>query len=84
MVKCPQVNYYGLIVVSSICLQEHPWVTYGGKQPLPCTSENCTDIEVTEDDIQNSVKSIPKIKTLVRRLHRVIRLQLFQSLLMSV
>lgn len=71
------VNYCGLIVVWSIFLQEHPWVTYGGKQPLPCTAENCTDIEVTEDDIQNSVKSIPKIKTLVRTLHCVKRLQLF-------
>lgn len=46
-------------------IKEHPWVSYGGKQPLPCTAENCTDIEVTEDDIQNSVKSIPKIKTLI-------------------
>ena len=47
--------------------QEHPWVTYGGKHPLPTTAENCTVIEVTDDDIQNSVKSIPKIKTLVRK-----------------
>ena len=49
-----------------LLIQEHPWVTHGGKHPLPCTADNCTDIEVTEDDIQNSVKSIPKIKTLVR------------------
>ncbi|XP_078362502.1 calcium/calmodulin-dependent protein kinase kinase 2-like isoform X2 [Oculina patagonica] len=46
-------------------IKEHPWVTHGGKQPLLSTAENCTDIEVTEDDIQNSVKSIPKIKTLI-------------------
>ena len=47
-------------------VQEHPWVTHGGKCPLPSTGENCTDIEVTDDDIQNSVRTIPKIKTLVR------------------
>lgn len=46
-------------------IKEHPWVTYGGKHPLPTTAENCTVIEVTDDDIQNSVKSIPKIKTLI-------------------
>ena len=46
--------------------QEHPWVTRGGKCPLPSTKENCPDIEVTDDDIKNSVRAIPKIKTLVR------------------
>ena len=46
-------------------MQEHHWVTQGGKCPLPSTEENCPGIEVTDDDIQNSVKTIPKIKTLV-------------------
>ena len=47
-------------------MQEHHWVTQGGKCPLPSTEENCPGIEVTDDDIQNSVKTIPKIKTLVK------------------
>ena len=33
---------------------------------MPSTEENCPDIVVTDYDIQNSVKTIPKIKTLVR------------------
>jgi len=47
-------------------MQEHHWVTQGGKCPLPSTEEDCPGIEVTDDDIQNSVKTIPKIKTLVK------------------
>lgn len=47
-------------------------MTHGGKCPLPSSEENCPDIEVTDDDIQNSVRAIPKIKTLVK-----IVLQLF-------
>lgn len=46
-------------------IKEHPWVTHGGKCPLPSSEENCPDIEVTDDDIQNSVRAIPKIKTLI-------------------
>lgn len=46
-------------------IKEHPWVTRGGKCPLPSTKENCPDIEVTDDDIKNSVRAIPKIKTLI-------------------
>lgn len=41
-------------------------MTRGGKYPLPSTRENCPDIEVTDDDIKNSVRAIPKVKTLVR------------------
>ena len=40
-------------------------MTRGGREPLVSTEENCTVIEVTEDDIMNSVKTIPKVKTLV-------------------
>lgn len=46
-------------------IKEHPWVTRGGKCPLPSTKENCPDIEVTDDDIKNSVRAIPKLKTLI-------------------
>lgn len=41
-------------------------MTRGGKCPLLSTRENCPDIEVTDDDIKNSVRAIPKVKTLVR------------------
>lgn len=46
-------------------IKEHPWVTRGGKYPLLSTRENCPDIEVTDDDIKNSVRAIPKVKTLI-------------------
>ena len=40
-------------------------MTRGGREQLPSNQENCTVIEVTDDDILNSVKTIPKVKTLV-------------------
>ncbi|XP_001627621.2 calcium/calmodulin-dependent protein kinase kinase 1 isoform X2 [Nematostella vectensis] len=46
-------------------IKEHPWVTRGGSDPLPSTQENCSHIEITDEDIANSVRTIPKIKTLI-------------------
>ncbi|XP_031570435.1 calcium/calmodulin-dependent protein kinase kinase 1-like isoform X2 [Actinia tenebrosa] len=43
----------------------HPWVTRGGRDHLPSTAENCSVIEITDEDIRNSVRTIPKIKTLI-------------------
>ncbi|KAK3735941.1 hypothetical protein QZH41_013938, partial [Actinostola sp. cb2023] len=46
-------------------IKEHPWVTRGDRDPLPSTQENCSVIEITDEDIKNSVRTIPKIKTLI-------------------
>lgn len=46
-------------------LKLHPWVTKHGAEPLPSEDENCTLIEVTEEEVQNSVKHIPSLATVI-------------------
>ncbi|XP_034284516.1 calcium/calmodulin-dependent protein kinase kinase 2 [Pantherophis guttatus] len=43
----------------------HPWVTKNGIEPLPTEDENCTLIEVTEEEVENSVKHIPSLATVI-------------------
>ena len=50
-----------------VCCQVHPWVTARGQHPLPSAEMNCMElVTVTQDDIMNLVKSVPKLETLVR------------------
>jgi [calcium/calmodulin-dependent protein kinase] kinase len=46
-------------------IKEHDWVTMYGLNPLLKEEENCQLIEVTEHEVQNSVRSIPKLDTLI-------------------
>lgn len=51
------------------CLwQLHRWVTENGAYPLPLEEEHCTVIEVTEEEIKNSVKLIPSLSAVVSQL----------------
>ncbi|KAM8961296.1 calcium/calmodulin-dependent protein kinase kinase 2 isoform 2-T2 [Pelodytes ibericus] len=43
----------------------HPWVTKHGAEPLPTEDENCTLVEVTEEEVENSVKHIPSLATVI-------------------
>ncbi|ODM97897.1 Calcium/calmodulin-dependent protein kinase kinase 2 [Orchesella cincta] len=44
----------------------HDWVTRSCENPLPTEDENCLAyVEVTDDDIMNCVRSIPKLDTLI-------------------
>ncbi|KAI7800559.1 putative calcium/calmodulin-dependent protein kinase kinase 1 [Triplophysa rosa] len=43
----------------------HPWVTLDGTDLLPLEEEHCTVVEVTAEDIQNSVKLIPSLSTVI-------------------
>lgn len=43
----------------------HPWVTRKGTFPLPTEDENCTLVTITEEDIDNVVKHVPKLDTLI-------------------
>lgn len=43
----------------------HPWVTRNGTCPMPSESENCVFVEVTEEEIDNCVRTIPKLDTLI-------------------
>ncbi|XP_052834038.1 calcium/calmodulin-dependent protein kinase kinase 1-like [Octopus bimaculoides] len=47
----------------------HPWVTKDGTEPLPSEEENCVLITVTEEEVENVVKHVPRLETLedVRR-----------------
>ncbi|PSN44179.1 hypothetical protein C0J52_18390, partial [Blattella germanica] len=43
----------------------HAWVTAGGVSPLPSEEENCELVEVTDEEIQQVIQSIPKLDTLI-------------------
>ncbi|XP_026232778.1 calcium/calmodulin-dependent protein kinase kinase 1b [Anabas testudineus] len=43
----------------------HPWVTENDSSPLPLEEEHCTAVEVTEEEVQNSVKLIPSLSTVI-------------------
>uniref|UniRef100_A0A2R8PLM0 calcium/calmodulin-dependent protein kinase n=1 Tax=Callithrix jacchus TaxID=9483 RepID=A0A2R8PLM0_CALJA len=56
------------IGVSDIKL--HPWVTKNGEEPLPSEEEHCSVVEVTEEEVKNSVRLIPSWTTVERRVWR--------------
>ncbi|MBN3308309.1 calcium/calmodulin-dependent protein kinase kinase 1 isoform X2 [Amia ocellicauda] len=43
----------------------HPWVTKDGSEPLPLEEEHCTVVEVTEEEVKNSVKLIPSLSAVI-------------------
>ncbi|XP_041664526.1 calcium/calmodulin-dependent protein kinase kinase 1b [Cheilinus undulatus] len=43
----------------------HPWVTEDGTNHLPLEEEHCTALEVTEEEVKNSVKLIPSLSTVI-------------------
>ncbi|KAG9348649.1 hypothetical protein JZ751_002389, partial [Albula glossodonta] len=46
-------------------IKVHPWVTKGGTDPLPLEEEHCTVVEVTEEEVQNSVKLVPSLSAVI-------------------
>ena len=46
-------------------IKTHSWVTGHGLYPMLKQESNCCLIEVTDDEVENSVKSIPKLDTLI-------------------
>uniref|UniRef100_A0A8C7E933 non-specific serine/threonine protein kinase n=1 Tax=Nothoprocta perdicaria TaxID=30464 RepID=A0A8C7E933_NOTPE len=43
----------------------HPWLTRNGEEPLPLEDEHCTMVEVTEEEVKNSVKTIPSLPAVI-------------------
>ncbi|KAM4627727.1 calcium/calmodulin-dependent protein kinase kinase 1b [Polymixia lowei] len=43
----------------------HRWVTQGGSDPLPLEEDHCTVVEVTEEEVQNSIKLIPSLSAVI-------------------
>ncbi|CAH0549237.1 unnamed protein product [Brassicogethes aeneus] len=46
-------------------IKEHIWVTKNGRHVLPTEEENCQLVEVTEEDVERVITSIPKLDTLI-------------------
>ncbi|XP_030210245.1 calcium/calmodulin-dependent protein kinase kinase 2 [Gadus morhua] len=47
-------------------IKVHPWVTRQGAEPLPLDDDHCCLlIEVTEEEVENSVKHIPSLATVI-------------------
>uniref|UniRef100_A0A2K5D8S1 calcium/calmodulin-dependent protein kinase n=1 Tax=Aotus nancymaae TaxID=37293 RepID=A0A2K5D8S1_AOTNA len=43
----------------------HPWVTKNGEEPLPSEEEHCSVVEVTEEEVKNSIRLIPSWTTVI-------------------
>ncbi|XP_058600806.1 calcium/calmodulin-dependent protein kinase kinase 1b isoform X2 [Onychostoma macrolepis] len=43
----------------------HPWVTLDGTDLLPLEEEHCTVVEVTEEEVQNSVKLVASLSAVI-------------------
>ncbi|TRY70487.1 hypothetical protein TCAL_05417 [Tigriopus californicus] len=46
-------------------IKVHDWVTGFGLYPLPTEEENCELVEITDMDVDNSVRTVPKLDTLI-------------------
>lgn len=46
-------------------VKRHTWVSKGGASPLPSEEENCELVEVTDEEVQQVIQSIPKLDTLI-------------------
>ncbi|XP_067014704.2 calcium/calmodulin-dependent protein kinase kinase 1 [Anabrus simplex] len=46
-------------------IKRHPWVTAQGTCPLPTEEENCSLVEVTDEEVMRVIQSIPKLDTLI-------------------
>uniref|UniRef100_A0A3Q2QJ45 calcium/calmodulin-dependent protein kinase n=1 Tax=Fundulus heteroclitus TaxID=8078 RepID=A0A3Q2QJ45_FUNHE len=51
--------------ISVTQIKAHPWVTKHGAEPLPPEDDSCSLIEVTEEEVENSVKHIPSLTTVI-------------------
>ncbi|NWR19142.1 KKCC1 kinase, partial [Emberiza fucata] len=46
-------------------IKVHPWLSRGGAEPLPLEEEHCSVVEVTEEEVKNSVKTIPSLPAVI-------------------
>uniref|UniRef100_A0A0K0DX20 calcium/calmodulin-dependent protein kinase n=1 Tax=Strongyloides stercoralis TaxID=6248 RepID=A0A0K0DX20_STRER len=46
-------------------IKNHAWVTKNGKHPMLSEEENCHLVTVTEEEIENCVRVIPRLDTLI-------------------
>uniref|UniRef100_A0A914I533 calcium/calmodulin-dependent protein kinase n=1 Tax=Globodera rostochiensis TaxID=31243 RepID=A0A914I533_GLORO len=48
-----------------IQIKEHPWLTMDGRRPMPSEEENCHLVEVTEQEVTESIRVMPHLGTLI-------------------
>lgn len=59
-------NFFTLEVLFYVSLSQlYTWVTEKGSNPLPLEEEHCTAVEVTDEEVQNSVTLIPSLSAVV-------------------
>ncbi|XP_058857587.1 calcium/calmodulin-dependent protein kinase kinase 1-like isoform X1 [Acipenser ruthenus] len=46
-------------------IKVHPWVTKDDTDPMPLEEEHCSVVEVTEEEVRNSVKLIPSLSAVI-------------------
>ncbi|ETE61855.1 Calcium/calmodulin-dependent protein kinase kinase 1, partial [Ophiophagus hannah] len=63
--KALDVWAMGITLFCFVYGKEHPWVTKYGKHPLPLEEDHCTIVEVTEEEVKNSVKTIPSLPAVI-------------------
>ncbi|XP_059155965.1 calcium/calmodulin-dependent protein kinase kinase 1-like isoform X2 [Physella acuta] len=59
-------------------IKEDPWVTCHGRFPMPSEEANCVLVTITEDDVKNVVKHVPKIETLIM-VKKILRQRSFRN-----
>uniref|UniRef100_A0A8C7TUV3 Protein kinase domain-containing protein n=1 Tax=Oncorhynchus mykiss TaxID=8022 RepID=A0A8C7TUV3_ONCMY len=64
IVRMLDKNPYTRITIPEIKVK-HPWVTEDGTDLLPLEEEHCTVVEVTEEEVQNSIKLIPSMSAVI-------------------
>ncbi|VDK76412.1 unnamed protein product [Litomosoides sigmodontis] len=46
-------------------IKSHEWITQNGRYPMPSEAENCELITVTNEEIENCIRTIPHLDTLI-------------------
>lgn len=60
-------------------VQEHPWVTCAGRDPLPSTAQNVTSVEeVTEDDLAEAI-AVPSVSYIINAVRAASRWKRFTA-----
>lgn len=60
-------------------MQEHPWVTCAGRDPLPSTAQNVTSVEeVTEDDLAKAI-AVPSVSYIINAVRAASRWKRFTA-----
>ncbi|MEQ2165274.1 hypothetical protein GOODEAATRI_015192 [Goodea atripinnis] len=66
--KALDVWAMGITLYCFVFGELHPWVTENDSSPLPLEEEHCTAVEVTDEEVQNSIKLIPSLSAVVSRI----------------